>query len=347
MLKRSAWVLILPLTLSVACGDKDPADTGDTADGDTTADDAGETGGVDDTTGTDSTGTDTTGDGTTGDTSTGDGDGTVFVGDTGDGDYECPNGEIPSMVPVTMMGTVDDGFMMMNEMFCDEAGGQEVVWTWTAPSEGFFKFDTIGSAGNTTLYVRDAEGDAMNCDGPVIACGGDIDFMTNPQTEIATYLTNGQIVQVVVDHAQFASPGTAIVLNIDEIAGATCDLTPVTGTLPITVSGDTSTSINSMTGSCFGEGPDLRYTWTAPADAQYRFTTNTDPAAMYSYDTVLYLLDGHGCDGDELACNDDVSLGMERDSIIRIDLTAGQEVTIVVDGWSNTSGPFDLLIEEV
>ena len=51
------------------------------------------------------------------------------------------------------------------------AAGQEYVWTFTAPDEGFYEFDTKGSVGDTVLSVKEE-----TCDGTTIACGQYSDF---------------------------------------------------------------------------------------------------------------------------------------------------------------------------
>jgi len=265
-------------------------------------------------------------------------------------EYECPNGEFPPGVPSSVMGNTADGFLMMNESTCSQsAAGQELVYTFTAPDEGFYEFDTVGSAGDTVLSVREE-----TCDGTVIACGDNMDqegmvFTSN----VGAYLMKDEVVQVVVDHAIFAADSD-IVVNVDAVQGD-CPEETIMGALPITVMGDTTGKANKISGSCFGEGGDITYAWTAPEDGEYRIEIDTcdyqDCDAMmgmgYLYDSVLYVLDGTSCGGDELACNDDVALGMQRDSRLTVDLTAGQDVIIVVDGWSNTEGKFDLMITKL
>lgn len=102
--------------------------------------------------------------------------------------------------------------------------------------------------------------------------------------------------------------------------------------------GDTSTSTDDESGSCGGEGgPELHYSWTAPAAGTYTFdTTGTD------FDTVLYVRDG-ACLGAELDCNDDNDEGVQ--STVVVSLRAGQTVVVVVDGYAeDESGPFVLNI---
>ncbi len=84
---------------------------------------------------------------------------------------------------------------------------------------------------------------------------------------------------------------------------------------------------NEQAGSCGGQGgADLALTWTAPADGRYFIDT-----LWGSYDTVLYVLDG--CEGEELACNDDSETPRALQSSVEVDVEAGDELLIVVDGY--------------
>jgi hypothetical protein len=51
-----------------------------------------------------------------------------------------------------------------------------------------------------------------------------------------------------------------------------------------------------------------------------------------SYDPILYVLAGD-CKGSELACNDD---SIDRNSRVEVYLSAGEEITIIVDGWTSS-----------
>jgi hypothetical protein len=169
-------------------------------------------------------------------------------------------------------------------------------------------------------------------------------------SRVGSYLMKDEVIQVVVDHVIFES-NKMVKVNVDSVAGD-CPEETITGDLPITVMGDTTGKANKLSGSCFGEGPDIIYGWTAPETGTYEIDIDTcdyqDCDAMdgmgYIYDSVLYVLDGATCGGEELACNDDVALGQQRDSKLSVDLQQGQDVLIVVDGWANTAGQFDLNI---
>ena len=101
--------------------------------------------------------------------------------------------------------------------------------------------------------------------------------------------------------------------------------------------GTTAGGTTRAAGSCGGaEAPERVYIWTAPTAGPFTFTTRGS-----EYDTLVYLRDG-GCDGGELACNDDVVNGSSVSSVVSATLTQGQTVAVVVDGFGTASGAFAL-----
>lgn len=93
-----------------------------------------------------------------------------------------------------------------------------------------------------------------------------------------------------------------------------------------------STSGTSLYDPCTlgGGGPEIMYTWTAPAAGTYTFDT-----CGSSYDTTLWVANGTSCGGASLGCNDDSTCGLQ--STLTVTLTAGQAIVIGVDGYSTTS----------
>jgi hypothetical protein len=103
-------------------------------------------------------------------------------------------------------------------------------------------------------------------------------------------------------------------------------------------SGSTASDDDSYTyGECGGTGgKDRIYRFEAPGDGCYTFDTNTS-----SYDTLLRVLDA--CEGDSLDCDDDG--GDSTRSLITMGMEEGQQVFVVVDGYSSSSaGDFVLNI---
>lgn len=85
----------------------------------------------------------------------------------------------------------------------------------------------------------------------------------------------------------------------------------------------------SLGGDMAGE---VVYGWTAPQTGSYTFDTLGS-----SYDTILYVRTR--CDGDELACNDDVEAGgMVLQSSVTLSLSAGQRVLLIVDAYGTGAG---------
>ncbi|MCB9533158.1 MAG: hypothetical protein H6698_02375 [Myxococcales bacterium] len=99
--------------------------------------------------------------------------------------------------------------------------------------------------------------------------------------------------------------------------------------------GSTRDTNNDLAGTCGGAGGvELAFTWTAPETRDYLVDTRGD-----SYDTVVYVREG-GCDGPELACNDDATEapGPALQSEVRIEATAGATYLIVIDGYDVVLG---------
>jgi hypothetical protein len=104
--------------------------------------------------------------------------------------------------------------------------------------------------------------------------------------------------------------------------------TQLTGVYSSTVLGTTS----GASGSCGGaDAPEAIYFYFAPRAGTYVVDT-----VGSEIDTVLYIRNDTGT---ELGCNDDVTPGSVTQSRLTLSLTAGQMVTIVVDGFSTARCP--------
>jgi hypothetical protein len=81
-------------------------------------------------------------------------------------------------------------------------------------------------------------------------------------------------------------------------------------------------------------GPDVVYSWTAPASDRYTFTTATS-----NFDTVLVLQSPSLV---ELACNDDDEGNFTLQSTLNVDLSIGQQVLVTVDSYGTQCGNYVL-----
>lgn len=127
--------------------------------------------------------------------------------------------------------------------------------------------------------------------------------------------------------------------SADPWCAFTCPTAVLTGAFPIVVNGTTAGAPNGidLAGCATGDASEQTFTFTAPADATYTFST-----AGSAYDTVLGLLDG--CGGVELACNDDAPSGGLQSELSR-PMASGDTVLVVVDGYGTAAGDFTLTVQ--
>lgn len=108
---------------------------------------------------------------------------------------------------------------------------------------------------------------------------------------------------------------------------------------PAVNTGTTVGAGNDQRGSCGGaRAAERTLRWTAPRDGTWRFDTSGS-----SYDTLLYIL--ARCGGAELPgmCNDD-SFGSLQSSL-ELFVRGGGSVVLVVDGFGNQEGAYQLNIQ--
>jgi hypothetical protein len=118
-----------------------------------------------------------------------------------------------------------------------------------------------------------------------------------------------------------------------------CEDVDLGSMLPVAEVGTTVGAVDDFEPSCTmgaGNDEDSVYLWTAPADGLYGFSTFGS-----DIDTILTLL--ASCDGTEIDCNDDAE---GTDSLLLLDMLAGESVWISVDGYGE-SGDFVLNITDV
>lgn len=111
---------------------------------------------------------------------------------------------------------------------------------------------------------------------------------------------------------------------------------------PVDVVANIRDASDSGRGSCAdasaGDSRDVAFQWTAPRAGTYEIATESD-----SFDTILYVRRG-SCDGEEIACNDDVENG-NINSHVTVELAACETIVIVVDGyWAESTGEARLTI---
>ncbi|MGK3989865.1 MXAN_6577-like cysteine-rich protein [Sorangium sp. So ce136] len=213
---------------------------------------------------------------------------------------------------------------------CGSSTAPDMLYSFTAAENGTYIFNTFGSSFDTVLQVFDG-----SCSTP-LRCNDDADG--GRQSRLTVDMGAGQTALIAVD-GRGTSSGE-YVLQVDRFAGpGTCSTAIDLGSeLPLTRTGSTAGQPNSVTPSCAAAStaPETVFTYTAPADGSYVIST-----AGSTFDTVLHAHTG-GCGGTTLSCDDDGAGA--RTSRLTLPLTAGQVITIVVDGYGGVSGDFTLNI---
>jgi hypothetical protein len=211
---------------------------------------------------------------------------------------------------------------------CSSPGVPEITYGWTAPSDGFYVFDTLGSSFDTALYAR-----AAACDGPQLACNDDESVSLVAESLVSLRLRAGDPLVLFVDGSYTGADGSFVLNARRKCPGL--DAGTGLGTL---ASESTSRWGDTFQASCGGRAAaDRVVSWTAPSTALFTFDTFGS-----SYDTVLYARSA-ACEGAELACNDDDPVRLLSQSIINVPLTAGQRIFLFIDGpYSGADGSFEL-----
>ena len=246
----------------------------------------------------------------------------------------CPDepivGALPQVIANSTAAGIDKLHGSCGSGLDDES--PDYAYSFTAPADGSYAFDTNGSLFDTRLYVLDGAA----CNGNEIACSDNYQF--NWFSALSVQMTQNETVTVVVD-GNFEQEGN-FTLNVQALDGV-CPDEDLGNTIPQTINGSTMGEDNAIAGTCAGlTGPDYSYTWTAPADGDYVFNTQGS-----AYDASVHVRDG-GCGGAELSC---ASSFFSNGTLVFANLVADQTVVITVDGdntFGAAEGDFQLVIDE-
>jgi hypothetical protein len=163
---------------------------------------------------------------------------TATVGST------CPQTDLGSTVPTSYTGTTTGAQNLMGGASCGGGGNNapDASFLFTAPASGSYQIDTLGSAFDTVLYVRDG-----SCSGPQLACNDD--GTGTLQSVVTVGLSAGQSVVIVVDG--FSTRSGGFTLNIHASSAPTATLTPtnVPTTTPVSTATPTRTPTSAATES--------------------------------------------------------------------------------------------------
>jgi hypothetical protein len=200
---------------------------------------------------------------------------------------------------------------------------------WYAPDDGVYKVsqETGGLFSGLSVLLGGCAQDPVIC-------------QQGPEPIVFEAFAGQEI--VFVSEWEFG-PTTDISLLVEGFSvGPGCG-TPIPSQVPVVVQGTTNGAGDDYWGSCASNPvSEVEYWYSAPQTGSYLISLDGS-----AYDTLMYVRDG-GCDGEEIACNDDTFDGQQVYlwSSVPIDLVAGQTISIFVDGYSN-SGSYQLSITEI
>ncbi|KYF89992.1 hypothetical protein BE17_28530 [Sorangium cellulosum] len=235
----------------------------------------------------------------------------------------CPGQDLGSTVPQTVTGTNEGLADVLSTCFVSTTGG-EATYSFTAPNDGVYLFDTQGSSFPVLMDLRSG-----SCDGEFVTCAES----DGTPARTALPLSAGETVVIVLD--TYGETGT-YQLEISEVP---CPLIDLGSTAPQTVTGTTAEFLDLLEPSCgYSGGPEATYRFTAPTDGIYTFDTEGS-----TFDTILDVRSG-SCAGPSLRCNDDVDPSGEiTTSRVSVLLSADQTVVVSLDS-NSTSGEYMLNI---
>lgn len=219
-----------------------------------------------------------------------------------------------------------------------DTGGNSLWWSWTAPSAGTLTIDTFGSDFDTVLGVY--TGTSVESLSPV-ASNDDFNGSTSRVSFVAT---GGTTYQIAVDG--YRGEGGNVQLHLafqpdsmqanDDFA----DRLTLNGEfLSITANNEEATrEPGEPTHGGNNVGRSLWWTWSAPRDGLLLLDTYGS-----TFDTTLGLYLGDTLEGlTELATNDDDEDSGTFNSVIFIEVFAGEEFAIAVDGYNGAAGEIAL-----
>jgi hypothetical protein len=206
---------------------------------------------------------------------------------------------------------------------CGGSGRTDWMAEWTAPANGTYSFDTVGSSVDTVLWVADD-----SCDGRELACNDDT---LGDASAVTLSLRTGDVLVLGVEALG------AVQVNVWQ--GSCADLTIGQETSGY---GSSEGADTTFTSACSPEhyAADVVLRWVAPATGGWWVSTEGS-----DYDTLLSIRED-GCDEDanELACNDDADADeFVYTSAVRFEAVEGESYLVAIGGYDGYTGTFELL----
>jgi hypothetical protein len=208
----------------------------------------------------------------------------------------------------------------------------DAEYTWTAPYDGCYIFDTRSSFFDTVLMLYD------ECYGTELACNDDVDdpydedFPRSDGSRLSYPLDADESVLAVVDGYGSSEGAYALSITRSNLSGdADEDLGSDIGYY--VYAGTTWFGGSDYGASCgaSSDSPDILLHWTAPTAGYYAFWVEAD-----EFDSVLSLYQGSECtstsdDETEVACTD--TYGWGGGEVLARSMDDGEQILIRVAGY--------------
>ncbi len=220
---------------------------------------------------------------------------------------------------------------------------QDVFFSFTAPSTGQFTFSTEHQSTSYDTVMAVYGGPAC---GPTAPCLGHNDDIGggNYGSSVTVGASAGDVILVQVGSWGATTLLASNILTIDgpnppanEDCGTATDLGSDVNAFPYDPRGATDSGFLGDSG-CSDDASmqDVFFTWTAPADDTYTFSTENH---LTSYDTRMAIYSGNACDVTSacLGSNDDAGGALEWGSSVDVGLLAGDLVTIQIGTYSSST----------
>ncbi len=218
------------------------------------------------------------------------------------------------------------------------AGGRSVWYSWTAPEDGTYVFDTFGSSFDTLLALYTG-GDVATL--VEVTSNDDADVFFEPVTtsRVTFFATEGTTYAVAVDGFGGKS-GRAVLrwrLGVPNDLFAHPQI--VAGAVGSVEGTNVGATMEPGEPSPSSSAPSVWFEWTAPASGTVKFST-----LGARFDTVVGVYTGTGVEAlTTIAVNDDDPLfDCCASSFVGFDAVAGTVYRIAVGGWNGQQGRFNL-----
>lgn len=241
------------------------------------------------------------------------------------GGGECIAADFGAAPTFEYAAFLDDSYGDDFDDICGDVDGPDLGVRWVAPSSQLYRASMFSEAGSTLALLE-----GQDCDGPLIAC----DALSWP-AELQFEATAGQSYVFMID-ANGSDDYVELFVEPVGSGGGQCPH-EVVDSAPTEIEGTTIDGTFQFGSPCGGENaPERTILFIPPFDGEYWLST-----VGSDFDTVLYVHDGE-CGGPLIECNDD-SNGLHSELLL--ELEGGRPYTVVVDGFGEQAGFYQLYVE--